>query len=97
MHAAILSVPTLLNEKLGAMIVFADEDSVTDLSDVPVYIQVTEDEGVPEYTVIVETLQVATLKSLFAAMCNYLAVFYVLNMAYEPLLKKTLQFLKKSF
>lgn len=65
---------------------------VTDLSDVPVYIQVTEDEGVPEYTVIVETLQVATLKSLFAAMCNYLAVFYVLNMAYEPLLKKTLQF-----
>lgn len=29
MHAAILSVPTLLNEKLGAMIVFADEDSVS--------------------------------------------------------------------
>ncbi|PIK39241.1 hypothetical protein BSL78_23915 [Apostichopus japonicus] len=95
MHAAILSVPTLLNEKLGAMIVFADEDSVTDLSDVPVYIQVTEDEGVPEYTVIVETLEVATSKSLFAAMCNYLAVFYVLNMAYEPLLKKTLQFFQK--
>ncbi|PIK49006.1 hypothetical protein BSL78_14112 [Apostichopus japonicus] len=89
-YAAVIAVPTLVNEKLENMLSVVDETHEVKL---PVIMEMFEgEEEVSSYTVKVDGFKVTESSNFMSAFAIYLATFYIFNLVYPTALKKTLNF-----
>ncbi|XP_071820324.1 uncharacterized protein [Apostichopus japonicus] len=92
-YAAVIAVPTLVNEKLENMLSVVDETHEVKL---PVIMEMFEgEEEVSSYTVKVDGFKVTESSNFMSAFAVYLATFYIFNLVYPTALKKTLNFYQR--
>ncbi|XP_038065708.1 sterile alpha motif domain-containing protein 3-like [Patiria miniata] len=90
--AAVLTVPSLLKEKVGCLVLLGQEPEDG-------HPHITGDESSLEqcqhFSIVVDGIEVAHTDTFMSAFSCYVACFYVFNLAYPGVLRKTLNFFQR--